>query len=237
MMVLCGLQQQMVFVVMMAILKKIYNTKNSPLISNTVTGLAIDEKNHLFIQSVLNSGSIYIDNQIQVPDLNTYQFINLNQVLPNTPFKAEQFNCIIDDASGSIYFITDKRSKLWQYSTNSTFKIRVYFHKTLNRIAPFISYTSTIKSGNECVLIRTDEINQSICIYPDTIILTDNNKLIPVAINEKREFILYNQKSNTFFAMDTSGKKNEISFTSTSNKTNASNFVPSNFDNRSLLIK
>lgn len=213
---------------------KTYNTKNSPLISNTVTRLAIDAKNHLFIQSVLNPGSIYIDEQIQVLDLHTYQFINLNQALPNTPFKAEQFNCIIHDESGSIYFLTDKRSKLWQYSTNSTFKLRADFHKTL---ASFISSTSTIKSGNECVLIRTYEINQSICIYPDTIILTDNNKLIPVAINEKREFILYNQKSNTFFAMDFSGKKNGINFTSTTNKINASNFVLSNFDSHSLLFK
>jgi hypothetical protein len=198
---------------------KIYNTKNSQLIYNTIIGLAIDAKNHLFIQSNANSGSIYQEDKLQVIDLNTYQFINLNQVLPNLPFKTDRFNAIIHDASGSICFLTDDRTKLWQYSKKATFKLRADFYATLNVKLPF---SSEIKSANDCIFIKNFEKKQNYYIYPDTILLTDNKNLIPISITEKKEFILQNKITNTFLLMDASGKQNKIDISIGLDKTKSS---------------
>jgi len=213
---------------------KIYNTKNSPLISNTITGIAIDAKNHLFIQSNVNSGSIYNEDKLQAIDLNTYQFINLNQALPNLPFKTDRFNSIIHDASGSIYFLTDNRTKLWQYSKNATFKLRADFYAALNVKIPF---SSEIKSANDCIFIKNFDKNQNYYIYPDTILLLDNKNFVPITITQKKECILYNKTSNTFFSMGASGKQNIIDITPFLVKTTSSKLNPCGFDDQSILLK
>ncbi len=213
---------------------KIYNTKNSPLISNTITGLAIDAKNHLFVQTNANSGSIYQEDKLQAIDLNTYQFINLNQALPNLPFKTDRFNSIFHDASGSIYFLTDDRTKLWQYSKNATFKLRADFYATLNVKIPF---SSEIKSANDCIFIKNFDKKQNYYIYPDTILLTDNKNLIPISITEKKEFILQNKITNIFLSMDASGKQNKIDISIGLDKEKSSKLIPYGFDDQSILFK
>jgi two-component sensor histidine kinase/ligand-binding sensor domain-containing protein len=213
---------------------KIYNTKNSQLIYNTIKGLAIDAKNHLFIQSNANSGSIYQEDKLQVIDLNTYQFININQALPNLPFKIDRFNSIIHDASGSIYFLTDDRTKLWQYSKNTTFKLSADFYAALNVKIPF---SSEIKSAHDCIYIKNFDKKQNYYIYPDTILLTDNKNLIPISITEKKECILQNKITNTFLSMGASGKQNKLEIITGLDKENSSKLIPYGFDDQSILFK
>ena len=83
---------------------KTYNTQNSPLFSNTITGISLDANNHLFIQSIKNDGSAYKINNIQALDLNQYKSIKVMEALPKMPFKAEQINRMIHDELGSIFF-------------------------------------------------------------------------------------------------------------------------------------
>ena len=101
---------------------KIYNTQNTPLPSNLITRIAIDAANHLFIQSSLNYGTLYPENKIQVLDLNTNRFVNINEAITNISFNSDQFNFLFHDELGNIFFLTDQRTKIWQYSKNSTFK-------------------------------------------------------------------------------------------------------------------
>ena len=118
---------------------KIYNTQNSPLFSNSITSVAIDAGNHLFIQSTLNFGTPFPINKIQVIDLNTYQFVPLNKILNSKLFNNEEFNQMFHDDSGTIYFLSCQRTKIWQYNINATCKLFKNFQFAAQFYSEFVS--------------------------------------------------------------------------------------------------
>jgi two-component sensor histidine kinase/ligand-binding sensor domain-containing protein len=216
---------------------KIYNTQNSALSSNVINSIAIDDKNHLFIQSTQDFGTTNPLFNIQVLDLNTNQFISIHQALPGMPFVTDQANNLIHDASGNMYFLTDQRTKIWQYGKNKRFALRFDLKKLVNQKNPFVPITASIKAANGCVQILTYEAQQSYCIYPDTIIILDNNKLYPVAISEKKDFILEDVASKKYVVMDSFGKKVNFAYRAAERDINHSNFTLYSFDGHSQLFK
>ena len=216
---------------------KIYNTQNSALSSNVVTSIAIDAKNHLFIQSTQDFGTTNPLFNIQVLDLNANQFISLHQALPEMPFESDQSNNLIHDASGNMYFLTDQRTKIWQYGKNKRFALRFNLKKLDNEKMPFVPISASIKAANGCVYILNYEAKQSYCIYPDTIIFVDNNKLKPVSISEKKEFILEDVVSRKYVVMDSFGKKENFDYTAADRDFNQSNITLYAFDDLSQLFK
>ena len=214
---------------------KTYNTQNSPLFSNTITGISIDANNHLFIQSVKNDGSAYKINNIQALDLNQYQFIKVMEALPKMPFKAEQINRMIHDELGSIFFLTDQHSKLWQYGKNSAFKLRKDFLEAgKNSMGP-ISVSSNLSAANDCILIHDFERSHSdYCIYPDTIFTFDKSKFQPSSITDSKQIILNDVTSGTFLIIDSLGNRHTSAFTNSIVKSNLS---PVKFYGQTQLFK
>lgn len=217
---------------------KIYNTQNSALHSNIITALGIDAKNRLYIQSALNLGSVDAQFIIQVLELNTGRFIPLHQALPNIPFLTDQQINLIHDAIGNIFFLTDHRTKIWKYGTNEMFTLRLKLKNNLNGKLSF-SYIPnySIKSANECLLIRKHDNRQSYCVFPDTTIIFDDNKFISIAITEKKEFILYDVSSKVYVLMNSSGKKERISYTPSVDESKKTAPTLNNFDEHSQLFK
>ncbi len=216
---------------------KIFNKQNSGLPSNTITGLALDDKNQMFIQATLNYGTSDAINNYQVLDLNMYQFKQIDQVLSNIPFKAEQIDRMIHDASGNIYFLTDQRSKIWQLSRNSAFKLRKDFINTEKSSLPNISPSSNLVAANDCILIHNYNLNQDYCIYPDTMISVDNATIKLVSITDKKEFLIYDEISKAFFLMDASGRKERAANTAFINQSEKSGINFFKFEDHSQLYK
>lgn len=216
---------------------KIYNKQNSILSSSTITGLAVDGKNQLFIQSTLNYGTSDAFNNYQVLDLNTYQFKKIDQVLSNMPFKAEQIDRMIHDASGNIYFLTDQRSKIWQLRQNSVFKFRKDFKNAAKSSLPNISPSSNLVAANDCILIHNYNLNQDYCIYPDTTLSVDNATIKLVSITEKKEFLIYDELAKAFFLMNASGRKEKAANTAFINQSEKSGINFIKFEDHSLLYK
>jgi len=216
---------------------KIYNKQNSMLSSSTITGLVVDGKNQLFIQSTLNYGTSDAFNNYQVLDLNTYQFKQMDQVLSNMPFKAEQIDRMIHDASGNIYFLTDQRSKIWQLSRNSAFKLRKYFKNAAKSSLPNISPSSNLVAANDCILIHNYNLNQDYCIYPDTTLSVDNATIKLLSITEKKEFLIYDELEKAFFLMNASGMKEKAANTAFINQSERSGINFIKFEDHSLLYK
>ena len=216
---------------------KIYNKQNSGLPSNTITGLALGDKNQLFIQATLNYGTSDAINIYQVLDLNTYQFKQMDQVLSNMPFKAEQIDRMIHDASGNIYFFTDQRSKIWQLSRNSTFKLRKDFKNAAKSSLPQIYPSSNLFAANDCILIHNYNLNQDYCVYPDTTISVDNATIKLVSITEKKEFLIFDEILKTFFLMNASGRKEKAANTAFISQSEKSGINFIKFEDHSLLYK
>lgn len=214
---------------------KTYNTQNSPLFSNTITGISLDANNHLLIQSIKNDGSAYKINNIQALDLNQYKFIKVMEALPRMPFKAEQINRMIHDDLGSIFFLTDQHSKLWQYGKNSTFKLRKDFLEAgKTRMGP-ISISSNLSAANDCILIHDfDRSHLDYCIYPDTTFTFDNSKFQPSSITESKQIILNDVTYGTFLAIDSLGNQHTSAFTNSIVK---SNLIPVKFYGQTQLFK
>ena len=214
---------------------KTYNTQNSPLFSNTITGIALDANNYLLIQSIKNDGSAYKINNIQALDLNQYQFIKVMEALPNMPFKAEQINRMIHDDLGSIFFLTDQHSKLWQYGKNSSFKLRKDFLEAgKNSMGP-ISISSNLSAANDCILIHNFESSHlDYCIYPDTTFTFDKSKFQPCYITDSKQIILNDLTSRTFLVIDSLGNQHTSAFTNSIVK---SNLIPVKFYGQTQLFK
>ena len=214
---------------------KTYNTQNSPLFSNTITGISLDANNHLLIQSIKNDGSAYKINNIQALDLNQYKFIKIMEALPRMPFKAEQINRMIHDDLGSIFFLTDQHSKLWQYGKNSTFKLRKDFLEAgKTRMGP-ISISSNLSAANDCILIHDfDRSHLDYCIYPDTTFTFDNSKFQPSSITESKQIILNDVTYGTFLSIDSLGNQHTSAFTNSIVK---SNLIPVKFYGQTQLFK
>ncbi len=214
---------------------KTYNTQNSPLFSNTITGISLDANNHLFIQSIKNDGSAYKINNIQALDLNQYKSIKVMEALPKMPFKAEQINRMIHDELGSIFFLTDQYSKLWQYGKNSSFKLRKDFLESgKNSMGP-ISVSSNLSAANDCILIHDFERSHpDYCIYPDTIFTFDKSKFQPCSITDSKQIILNDVTSGTFLIIDSLGNQYTSAFTNSMVKSNLS---PVNFYGQTQLFK
>jgi len=216
---------------------KIYNKQNSVLSSNTISGLALYGKNQLFIQATLNYGTSDAVNNYQVLDLNTHQFKQIDQVLSNMPFKAEQIDRMIHDASGNIYFLTDQRSKIWQLRQNSAFKLRKDFKNAAKSSLPNISPSSNLVAANDCILIHNYNLNQDYCIYPDTTISVDNATIKLVSITEKKEFLIYDELAKAFFLMNASGRKEKAANTAFMDQSEKAGINFIKFEDHSLLYK
>lgn len=213
---------------------KIYNTQNSPLLSNTISAIAVDANNHLFILSIINYGSSSNANKLDVLDLNSYQFIKPNQLLPNMPFRDDQINLMTHDEPGSIFLLTDQRSKLWQYGKNSTFKLRKDFQQATKSMLSPILNTAKIISANDCILINNFGSNQFYCIFSDTTILMDDASIHALSITAKKQFVMFDEITKAMFVMDSSGKKDKIVITTTVEK---ENLVPVYFYGQTQLFK
>ena len=213
---------------------KIYNTQNSPLLSNTISAIAVDANNHLFILSIINYGSSSNANKLDVLDLNSYQFIKPNQLLPNMPFRDDQINLMTHDEPGSIFLLTDQRSKLWQYGKKSTFKLRKDFQQATKSMLSPILNTAKIISANDCILINNFGSNQFYCIFSDTTILIDDASIHPLSITAKKQFVLFDEIAKAMFVMDSSGKKDKIVITTIVEK---ENLVPVYFYGQTQLFK
>jgi len=214
---------------------KIYNTQNTPLPSNLITRIAIDAANHLFIQSSLNYGTLYPENKIQVLDLNTNRFVNINEAITNISFNSDQFNFLFHDELGNIFFLTDQRTKIWQYSKNSTLKLRKDFQKVGKDSTPVISFTSLLSASNNSILIRNYENNQpDYCIYTDTTLLIENSRFRPCTITDNKQILLFDEISGAFLIMDSTGNRYTSAFTESFEKEKAK---PVNFYGQTQLFK
>lgn len=214
---------------------KVYNTSNSPLLSNTITGLVTDARNHLLIQTTQNFGSTITVNTIQVLNLNSYQFIPLNQALPNAPFKTDAINLMIHDAAGSIYFLTNQRSQIWQYLKSSSFKLRKDFKHEEKESLRHISLSALLKTRHDCMFIQSYNDYKCYFIFPDTTIFIDKPDDFPISITEKNEFIIYNKSSKLYSLLSASGKRENIYFTQS--ESNHPDLTLYSFDDLSMLFK
>ncbi len=192
---------------------KMYNTQNAPFLTNNITRLAVDSKNHLFIQFTLNSGSNYSANTYQVFDLKTYQFIKLNEALPNMPFTTEQIQLMCHDELGYIFFFTDKPYKLWQYSNASTFELRAEFSNLSNGNISISPLIVSMNAVNDCIVIY---INES-CSYlirrgwaPVEFKFVQN----VIGILDGKQFFLYDASLKKNMTIDSLGNTSKLPNTS-----------------------
>lgn len=209
---------------------KIYNKENSSLLSNSITKLALDAQHHLIIQTTANFGSENPMNSYQVLDLNTYQFIRLEDALHHIPFKSEQVSQMSYDESGNLFFLTDKPFKLWQYSKNSTFMLRLDFANTSKSKLT----NCVMKSVNNCILINFYVEGQFCFIRPGKPPFFTSANLQSAAIVENKQFIFYTDSLKSYVAIDSMGMKSKLPASSAISTTN---WPIANFNARSQLFK
>jgi two-component sensor histidine kinase len=192
---------------------KIYNTQNAPFSTNNITRLTVDSKNHLFIQSTQNAGSNYSKNTFQVLDLKTYEFIKLNEALPNMPFTSDQVKLMCHDELGNIFFFTDKPYKLWQYSNASSFELRAEFPNLSIGNISISPLIASMNAVNDCVVIY---INES-CSYlirrgwaPVAFKFTQN----AIGILDGKQFFLYDASLKKNMTIDSLGNTSKLPNTS-----------------------
>lgn len=192
---------------------KIYNTQNAPFSNNNITRLAVDSKSHLFIQATLNAGSNYSTNAYYVLDLKTYQFIKLNEALPNMPFTTEQVKLICHDELGNLFFFTDKPYKLWQYSHASNFELRANFSNLNNgniSISPIICNMNAV---NDCIVIYINE-NCSYLIRRGWAPVELKNIQNAIGILDGKHFFLYDALLKKNMTIDSLGNMSKLPNTS-----------------------
>lgn len=213
---------------------KIFNSQNAPFLNNTITGLALDSKNHLFIESTINFGSDYSQNAYQVLDLNTYQFIKLNEAFPNMPFKENEIKLMCHDELGSIFFLTDKPCKLWQYNNVSSFTLRTDFSNAIKDNASISPANCVMKSVNNCVLIFFARENLSYFICPRQVPYSIKYNPLSSAIIENKQYVFFDDKLKSYQVIDSMGKQSALSDTTT---LSTKNWSLVNFNAQSQLLK
>jgi len=104
---------------------KTFNTKNSRLHSNSISNLALDYENHLMISFSWRFNKKFSENDdavnIQVFDLNDYVFKNIEDIIPEMPFKTTQIELIATDKYGSLDFLISNPIQVWKYKKETAF--------------------------------------------------------------------------------------------------------------------
>jgi two-component sensor histidine kinase/ligand-binding sensor domain-containing protein len=155
---------------------KTFNIKNSKLLSNAISSIAIDAENHLlliFSQPVNKNGkSVYT----QVLDLKDYSFKDFDEVFPKLPFHQNQIQSLSSDKAGSLIFYIANTHQIWQYNKKSGFAILCavkslsekdsVFSRVINSSHPmYITdkyHQWYVRQGEEYIMVRdTNDIRNS----------------------------------------------------------------------------
>lgn len=179
---------------------KTFTKQNFGLLSNEITALNVDEKNHLIITFNNRNLNEKVQSQIQVLDLNNNKLQTLESTYAKLPFKTADVICIASIKSKNLIFITSSPYQVWDYSSVKGFKL-------VGALTAWNSNKNLAKSSNTNNYISSIVQNGSIVLkkynYPNYLI--SDNTLFPFfnkpeesifSVAKNKSLLCYNSLTN-----------------------------------------